>query len=177
MTPSPPKGAGTDPRSWPVKAATSYGGIVLRPGSGGLEVALIRPRREGKVVWALPKGAKDADEDPGAAALREVREETGLDAEVIGPLEPITYWFTWPAEQVRYRKTVHFFLMRYTAGEPTPDNFEVDEVRFFPLDEAARKASYPSERKVLQRAAELARSALGAEVPADEAHRRAEPRP
>ena len=165
MTPSSPKGETSNPRSWPVKSATSYGGVVVREGSDGPEVALIRPKGTKKVVWALPKGAKDADEDGLTAAVREVREETGLDAEIVEAFEPITYWYAWAPEQVRYRKTVRFYLMRYTGGEPTPDPVEVEEVRFFPLDEAPRKASYSSERTVLKQAVRAAPSALGLQHP------------
>jgi ADP-ribose pyrophosphatase YjhB (NUDIX family) len=154
-------GGGADPRSWPVKHATSYGGVVFRDGDDGPEVALIRPmgaepKGSQKVVWALPKGMKEEGEDAETAALREVREETGLEAEIVGSLEPITYWFVWAPEQVRYRKTVHFFLMRMTGGDPSPDAFEVAEVRFFPIAVAAKRAKYASEKKVL----ELARRAL-----------------
>jgi 8-oxo-dGTP pyrophosphatase MutT (NUDIX family) len=150
---------GDDPRSWPVKRAASYGGVVYRDTPDGPEVALIRPMRpdsSGPPVWALPKGLKEEGEDDETAALREVREETGLLAEVVSTLEPITYWFVWAPEQVRYRKTVHFFLMRMTGGEPTPDGFEVAEVRFFPIAVAAKRAKYPSEKKVL----DLARRTL-----------------
>ncbi|MEX2394948.1 MAG: NUDIX hydrolase, partial [Actinomycetota bacterium] len=73
-------------------------------------------------------------------------------AEVLSELEPVTYWFVWAPEKVRYRKTVHFFLMRATGGEPTADDFEVEEVRFFPLAVAAKRASYASEKKVLESA-------------------------
>ena len=148
---------GDNPRSWPVKHATSYGGVVYRESDSGFEVALIRPKGADKVVWALPKGLKEADEDAETAAVREVQEETGLDAEIVSALEPITYWFAWAAEKVRYRKTVHFFLMRATGGEPTADDFEVAEVRFFPITQASKRASYASEKKVL----ESARRALG----------------
>ena len=77
MTPSA-GGARPDPKKWPVRRAESYGGVVFRPGSGELEVALIRTKnlRE-KDVWALPKGGREEGEDEESAALREVREETG----------------------------------------------------------------------------------------------------
>ncbi len=133
----------------------------MREGTGGLEVALIRPQSaDDKQVWALPKGAKEDGESPEEAAVREVREETGLGAEVIGRIDGITYWFAWAPERVRYKKTVHFFLMRHTSGEPTPDAVEVAEVRFVPLDRAHREASYASEKKVLKTAAEIARRAM-----------------
>jgi ADP-ribose pyrophosphatase YjhB (NUDIX family) len=149
----------SDPRTWPVKRATSYGGVVVRDGPDGPEVALIRPAStDDRQVWALPKGTPEPGEDGEETALREVREETGLDAEIVQPLDAITYWFVWAPEQVRYRKTVHFFLMRHTAGEPTPDAVEVAEVRFVPLATAALKASYTSERKVLKAAAKLVAS-------------------
>jgi hypothetical protein len=82
-----------------------------------------------------------------------------LDADVLGPLEPITYWFSWPPDRVRYRKTVRFFLMRADDGsEPSPDGFEVAEVRFVSLDDAHKEATYPSERKILRAAADLVRA-------------------
>jgi ADP-ribose pyrophosphatase YjhB (NUDIX family) len=143
-------------QSWPVKRTESYGGVVVRPAADGHDVLLIRPRADADkpVVWALPKGAKEEGEAPEQAAKREVVEETGIIAEVVEPLEPITYWFAWAPEQVRYRKTVHFFLMRPSGGEAVPDGFEVSEVGFFPLATAHKKASYASERKVLQAAAD-----------------------
>ena len=157
--------SGSDPKTWPVKIATSYGGVVVREGSDGLEVALIRPQSDDpakakKPVWALPKGAKEEGESPEDAAVREVLEETGMGAEVVGHLDGITYWFAWAPDRVRYKKTVHFFLMRHTSGEPTPDAIEVAEVRFVPLDSAHTEASYASEKKVLKAAAEIARRAL-----------------
>lgn len=127
---------------------------MVRAGADGDEVLLIRPRTEdGKIVWALPKGMAEDGESPQEAAAREVVEETGIRAEVVEELEPITYWFSWAPERVRYRKTVHYYLMRPAGGELRPDGFEVAEAGFFPLASAHRKATYPSERKVLKAAA------------------------
>lgn len=156
MTPNAPASREPDdPRSWPVKRTESYGGVVVDTSSEVATVALIRPRStDGKTVWALPKGAKEPDETPEQAAIREVIEETGLVAEVVEALEPITYWFVWTPERVRYRKTVHFFLMRLVGGEVAPDGLEVAEVRFFAVTQASKEATYPSERKVLQAAAD-----------------------
>jgi ADP-ribose pyrophosphatase YjhB (NUDIX family) len=163
MSPADGDGApNSSPKTWPVKTATSYGGVVVRTETPQTEVALIKPRREeaeGRAgqrpkeeVWALPKGGKDEEETPEVAALREVREETGLEAEIIAALEPITYWFVWAPERVRYKKTVHFFLMRATGGDISNHDNEVEEVRFFPLDEAADQVTYASERKLIEQA-------------------------
>ncbi len=156
MTPSA-GGARPDPKKWPVRRAESYGGVVFRLGDGELEVALIRTKnlRE-KDVWSLPKGGREEGEDATSAALREVREETGLDAEIVAPLENITYWFIWPPEQIRYRKTVHLYLMRATGGDIADHDDEVEEVGWFPISQAIRRLTYKTDQGVLQSAAELA---------------------
>lgn len=150
---------GADPKTWPVKNATSFGGVVVRDGDGGPEVVLIRPQStDDKQVWALPKGAKEPHETPEEAAVREVREETGLEAEVTSRVDTITYWFAWAPERVRYKKSVQFFLMDLVGGDVRPDAVEVAEVRFVPLEHAHKEASYTSERKVLKAAADLVRA-------------------
>lgn len=139
-----------------MKRATSAGGLVVRSTDGRRpEVALIRHRTpRGKSVWTLPKGALEDGESIPDAALREVREETGLEAEIIEPLEPITYWFAWKQDRARYRKTVHHFLMRAVGGDISHHDDEVEEVRFFAFPDAIDHASYPSERKLLRTAAD-----------------------
>lgn len=113
--------------------------------------------RQGRTIWCLPKGHLEPGETPRQAALREVREETGLTAAVLRPLGRITYWFSSAEDRARYFKTVHFFLMRRRGGTVTGHDFEVDEVRWLPLRQAVRRMTYPSERALVRRAAALLR--------------------
>ncbi len=132
----------------------SAGGVVFRrTGEGGVEVALIATPG-GR--WALPKGLVEKGESLESTALREVQEETGLEAEIVGRLDPIEYWYWWQEEgqKVRHHKKVYFFLMAYRSGDVADHDFEVEDVRWFPIDEAIQKASYPLERQVLQRVRE-----------------------
>src|SRR5919108_4890296 len=91
-----------DPKRWPVRRAESFGGVVVRSGDNVHEVVLIRTTNlKGDEVWTLPKGTAEEGETPDVTALREVLEETGIEAEIIGPLEDITYWFVVASEQAR----------------------------------------------------------------------------
>jgi hypothetical protein len=60
-------------------------------------------------------------------------------------------------EDVRIRKTVHFFLMRATGGDPKDRDDEMEDVQWFPLERALKRAAYRGEREVLVRAAEILR--------------------
>jgi len=133
----------------------SAGGVVCRRGEAGVEVALIATH--GGERWALPKGLVRKDEALEDAALREVREETGLDAEIVAPLEPIDYWFWWPrgGRKVRHHKVVHYYLMAFRGGDLADHDDEVDDARWFPLEDAIAHASYENERNVLRQAAGL----------------------
>ena len=157
--PGRPEAGTADSNSWPVRVAVSSGGVAVATGAEGPQVAMIRTTSlKGRTIWGLPKGAVEKGETPQEAALRELLEETGLRAEVVAELKPLNYWFAWAPEQVRYRKTVHLFLMRITGGRPVPQLEEVDEVRLVPMEEAVRKATYTSERKAIRAASELVAS-------------------
>lgn len=140
----------------PVKTLTvrSAGGVVMRqePSKAELEVLLIATH--GGSRWALPKGRIERDEDAAEAAVREVAEETGIAAEVVEPIETIEYWF-YAHRNVRHHKFVDYYLMRYLAGEPRPQEREVDDARWWPLPEALRRLSYSNDRKVLGKANEV----------------------
>ncbi len=135
------------------KREVSAGGVVFRRLDAGIEIALTSRRtRAGDLVWGLPKGRIDEGETTQQAALREVREESGLVAEIEAPLGRISYDYVWKRTHVS--KEVHFFLMRATGGDIEDHDDEMEEVRWFALEDALDSAAYDSERDVIQRAAE-----------------------
>ena len=134
------------------RSEVSAGGVVMRRVADSLEVALIATH--GGTRWALPKGLLNQGESPEETAGREVREETGLEARILGRLDPVDYWFWWgkPGQKVRHHKQVHFFAMLCLGGDTTQHDAEVDEVRWFPIEEAIRQAAYRGERQVIEQA-------------------------
>lgn len=128
----------------------SSGGAVIDLRDGAPVVAMIATR--GRSRWGLPKGAVSPGETSEQAALREVQEETGLDAEIIGSLDTIEYFFR--AGDTLIQKRVDFYLMRYAGGTLTPQLSEVDDVEWVPLPEAIGRASFESEKKLLSSALE-----------------------
>ena len=138
----------------PTETQVSAGGVAYRERDGEIEVALVLvgPKRR----WQLPKGIVDPGETAEVTALREVREEAGIDTELVAPLETIEYWYVAPrgsaGGRVRYHKFVHFFLLRYVGGDVRDHDREVLEARWVPVAEAAAMLAFPSERKVVEEA-------------------------
>jgi 8-oxo-dGTP pyrophosphatase MutT (NUDIX family) len=131
----------------------SAGGVVYRIGDRGAEICLAARRtRRGELAWGLPKGNVEPDETPEAAAVREVREESGLEAEIEDDLGTIRYFYVWEGERVR--KQVRFFLMRATGGDVADHDHEMEDVRWFPASRATKRAAYRGEREVIGRAVE-----------------------
>lgn len=129
----------------------SAGGVVYRRDDGALELALAARRtRRGDLAWGLAKGAIEPGESEEQAAVREVLEETGLEVEVESDLGDIRYFYVW--EGVRVRKRVHFFLMRATGGDVEHHDAEMEDVRWFQLPTAIKRATYKGEREVIERA-------------------------
>ena len=132
-----------------VEREFSCGGVVVR-GTDCIVIVPIRRAAGGTQVLALPKGHPEPGESPADAALREVREEAGVDASVREKLGDVRYWYQ--RDGRRIAKTVTFFLLDYVAGEPDDHDHEVEYARWIGLDEAARSLSYKGERDMAARA-------------------------
>ncbi len=129
----------------PVERELSAGGVVVRDGAC---VVIVPTRRaaNGSRVLALPKGHPEPGESVQQAALREVREEAGVDCDVIGPLGDVRYWYQ--RDGVRVAKVVRFFLLAYRGGDPADHDHEVEEARWMPLAEAATALTHPGDREM-----------------------------
>jgi 8-oxo-dGTP pyrophosphatase MutT (NUDIX family) len=178
----PPRKASPKPRTKAAKGRTattadapkskmerefSAGGVVVRrlasgSESGEWEVAVIEPRREddgdkAKQVLALPKGWVDEGEKPEETACREVREEAGVDCDVVGKLGDIKYVYVrkW-SDGARVFKVVSFYLLRYRAGEigniSEDMKHEVRGARWVPLADAPRMLAYKGEKEMVRKA-------------------------
>ncbi|MGH2839279.1 MAG: NUDIX hydrolase [Solirubrobacteraceae bacterium] len=134
----------------------SAGGVVVNDAG---EVVVIVPTRraaDGSKVRALPKGHPDGHETPVQAALREVREEAGVNAELIESLGEVRYWYHRGGRRIA--KAVEFFLLRYVDGDVADHDHEVENARWVPLEEAADTLSYAGERDMVRRALSRLRS-------------------
>lgn len=98
-------------------------------------------------IWSLPKGHVEPSETIEAAAVREVLEETAIRGDIIEKLSDIRYWFY--STKVKHSKVVHFFLMRYVDGSPTPQISEVDEAVWVPMEEMSSVLTHLNERRLV----------------------------
>lgn len=135
---------------------TSAGGVIYRGAGGAAHVLLIRDRYG---HWGFPKGHVEGGETAADAALREVREETGLCELVLGPrLQTIDWYFRFRGRLIH--KYCHFYLIESPSGDTCPQAEEgITECIWLPLGEAIESISYDNAREVLRLAADwLARS-------------------
>lgn len=121
----------------------SAGGVVVRPMEGRPFVVVVRVR---DAILALPKGHPNGDESAAAAARREVREETGVEADLVEKLGDVRYWYA--REGRRVLKSVAFFLFRYRSGDVADHDHEVEEALWIPLEEAPERLAYKGEREM-----------------------------
>ena len=139
----------------PTQTQVSAGGVTFRRRGSQIEVALISVGDEAR--WQLPKGLVNTGETTETAAQREVREETGIETELLELIDKIEYWYysTQRGERIRFHKFVYFYLLRYLSGDVRDHDQEVNEARWFEIEEAGRLLAFKSERQLIARAAEL----------------------
>jgi 8-oxo-dGTP pyrophosphatase MutT (NUDIX family) len=135
-------------RATRVRDALAAGGVVLR--GTGEEIEVVIAGRDSDRTWVFPKGTPDRGETIEETAIREVREESGLDVEIVRPIGAIDYWFAVPGERVH--KIVHFFLMRSNGGDVSRHDHEYDDVRWVTVADARRLLTYDTYRDMLERA-------------------------
>jgi 8-oxo-dGTP pyrophosphatase MutT (NUDIX family) len=139
----------------PVRDQVSAGGVVFRRDNERIDVVIVAVGGQNR--WQLPKGLVEKDETPEIAAVREAREEGGIDSEVVEHIETVEYWYAGldGGERVRFHKRVHFFLLRYLSGDTSNHDWEVSEARWVPIDDAKIQLAFDNERRVVERAREL----------------------
>jgi 8-oxo-dGTP pyrophosphatase MutT (NUDIX family) len=131
------------------KNETSAGGVVFRATQDGPVFLLIRDSYRN---WGFPKGHIEKDESSEAAALREVREETGLgNVEAKGKIETIDWYFRFRGKLIH--KICHFYLMESDSGKTRPQRDEgITACRWLPIEKARTVISYGNAREVLEHA-------------------------
>ena len=139
----------------PTKLQVSAGGVAFRKQEGRIEVALISVGENSR--WQLPKGLVDKSESTEDAAVREVREEAGINTEIAERIDKVEYWYFWKedGQRVRYHKFVYFYLLRYKSGDVRDHDHEVNEARWVNIDDAIKILAFDSEKKIMKKAKEL----------------------
>jgi 8-oxo-dGTP pyrophosphatase MutT (NUDIX family) len=134
----------------------SAGGVVVRD-EACVVIVPTRLAADGSKVLSLPKGHPEKDESPADAALREVREEAGVESRLVDELGDVRYWYMRGGRRIA--KVVTFFLLAYVSGEVDDHDREVEDARWLALEDAARELTYPGEREMAARALSRLRSA------------------
>ncbi|MDQ3321225.1 MAG: NUDIX hydrolase [Acidobacteriota bacterium] len=142
----------------------SAGGVAFRHNDGEAEIAIISAKPS--LRWQLPKGIIDAGETPEIAAVREVREEAGIETELLSEIETIEYWYVGEnlGERVRFHKLVHFFLLKYTGGDVANHDDEVAEARWVKLNKAVEMLAFKSEKSVVEKAVDAVNDFVEAQI-------------
>lgn len=133
----------------------SAGGVAFRWGDSKPEIAIVSVKP--KLRWQLPKGIVEPGESPELTAVREVREEAGVETDRLSLIETIEYWYRSMkyGKPVRFHKFVHFYLLEYRSGEVSDHDHEIEEARWVSFDEALELLEFKSEREVVEKARDM----------------------
>ncbi len=130
-----------------MKREFSAGGIVFKSGQ------VLLTKHSQNHHWSFPKGLIDPGQTSEQAAVREVREEGGVEAEIIGKVGYSKYVYTLNEEKIF--KVVTYFLMKYLSGDPADHDWEVEEGGWFPPEEALKQLSFSQDKVLLKKALEM----------------------
>ena len=136
-----------------MKFEFSAGGIVYRKNPNLQILVCQHSQHHG---WVFPKGLiadKNKDEKKEETALREVKEETGIEAKIEKSLTPSEYWYKWEGERVK--KTVYFFLMKFIGGDVKDHDFEMEEVEWIDYNNVSQKLTFASDKKAWEEALKI----------------------
>jgi 8-oxo-dGTP pyrophosphatase MutT (NUDIX family) len=154
MSKEPIDGAAMHPKL-PTVSQVSAGGVTFRKDKSGYKLVIVSILPHLK--WQLPKGIVDRGETLEQAAIREVREEAGIEAIIVDTLPTVKYWYMGNSrgQRVRFQKFVHFFLMTYVTGNVEDHDSEVGEARWVTVEEALDLLAFKSERDAVAEANRL----------------------
>lgn len=128
-----------------MKREFSAGGIVFN--SKG---QVLLTKHSQNHYWGFPKGLIDQGQTTKEAALREVKEEGGVEAEIIGKVGDSKYIYTFKGEKIF--KVVTVFLMKYISGDPKDHDYEMEDAGWFEVEEALKILSFSNDKLLLKRA-------------------------
>jgi 8-oxo-dGTP diphosphatase len=129
----------------------SAGGVVFRVQQGRLLILLCQHSQNHS--WGFPKGLVGdhvENESVEATALREVKEETGADGEILSTLEPVEYWYSYHG--MKTHKTVQYFIMKYLGGDITQHDYEMENVEWVEFEQVHSQLTHEADREVFQKA-------------------------
>jgi 8-oxo-dGTP diphosphatase len=142
-----------------MKHEFSAGGVVYRVTKQGLEVLLAQHSQHHG--WVFPKGLigdTKAGEGREETALREVKEETGAEGEIIKTLSPVTYFYSFQGQKIK--KTVYYFIMKFIGGDITKHDFEMEDVQWIHETNVSDKLTYKGDKEVWKEAQQELRTLL-----------------
>ncbi len=134
------------------KDQISAGGVAFRHVESEVQVVIVSVKPS--LRWQLPKGIVDPGETPEVAAIREVKEEGGVETELVRLIETIEYWYqrVQYGKRIRYHKFVHFYLLEYRSGDVSNHDHEIEEARWVNFEQALEMLEFKSERGVVEKA-------------------------
>ena len=143
------------------KDQISAGGVAFRHDGEEIQIAIVSVKPS--LRWQLPKGIVDPGETPEFTAVREVREEAGIDTSLLRLIETIEYWYQREqyGRRIRYHKFVHFYLLQYQSGDVANHDHEIEESRWVSFEAALEMLEFKSERGVAKKALEILRKMEG----------------